>query len=113
MPYYPNPNDAERVRSFVRAGILDPERIAKHLRCSADDVSRCYPFELELTDEESLAAVADVAYDMATCGKFPHMTIFWLSRRGGTAWQEKKQEEVPNTTPITVIFKQASDEAVA
>lgn len=103
--YIANPKDAERVKNCVRAGIIDPERIGKIIQVSKKDIERCYPYELGVTDDEDLAIVANVAFDMAISGKFPHMTLFWLRQKGGPAWQENKQEAPSVAAPITIIMK--------
>lgn len=84
MAYYPTPNDASIVERWTKAGI-GVERIARRLGTTVKTVENTYPFELGFTQEESLAVVADVAYKMATSGKYPTMTKFWLEARGG--WQ--------------------------
>ena len=82
MPHYPTQQNARTVEMWTRAGI-GPERIAARLGIPVDILRNNYPFELGFTDEESLAVVADTAYQMAICGKFPTMTRFWLEARGG------------------------------
>lgn len=103
--YLPNPKDAERITNCVRAGIIDPERISKIIQVSKRDIERCYPYELGSTDDADLAVVANVAYEMAVSGKFPHMTLFWLRQKGGPAWQELKQESQQATSPIVIVMK--------
>jgi hypothetical protein len=67
---------------WSRAGI-GKERIAQRLGTTVRNVENCYPYELGYTDEESLAMVADVAFQMAVSGEHPTMTKFWLEVKGG------------------------------
>lgn len=84
MPYYPTPQDGRIVESWTRAGI-GAERIASRLGVTVETLKQAFPLELGYTDEASLAAVAEVAYEMAISGKHPSMTKFWLEARGGWA----------------------------
>lgn len=82
MAYFPTPADARIVQMWTRAGI-GKERIAHRLGVSVSQLENSYPFELGYTDEESLAIVADVAFQMAVSGRHPQMTKFWLEVKGG------------------------------
>ena len=84
MTYYPTSEAARTVEMWTRAGI-GKERIAARLGVTVPTLEQHYPFELGYTDEESLAIVADVAFQMASSGKSPQMTKFWLETKGG--WQ--------------------------
>ena len=103
--YNANVKDAEKVKNCVRAGIVDVDRISKLLQISKRDLERCYPFELELTNDEDLAVVANVAFEMAACGKFPHMTQWYLRQKGGSIWQEPQQVTQQATAPIVIVMK--------
>lgn len=74
--------DANLVSRWQRAGI-GPERIAKRVGVTKEVLENNFPFELGYTEEESLAVVADVAFQMATSGENASMTKFWLEARGG------------------------------
>ncbi len=56
---------------------IDPKTLRKHFR-----------WELDTGATKANTAVAQTAYRMATSGKCPAMTIFWLKCRGG-GWHEK------------------------
>ena len=106
MAHYPNPQAARTVEMWTRAGI-GPERIARRLGITIRDLEKNYPFELGFTDEESLAVVADVAYQMATSGSHPTMTKFWLETRGG--WQSGFQAHLGSQAkPLQIIVDPAA-----
>ena len=104
--YMANVKDAEKVRNCVRAGIVDLDRISKLTHIPRKDLERCYPYELELTNDEDLAVVANVAFEMAACGKFPHMTQWYLRQKGGPIWQEPQQVAQQSSAPIVIVMKQ-------
>lgn len=103
--YLPSIKDAEKVKSCVRAGISDIERVARIVGITKKQLEDNYQYELGYTDDEELAVIADVAYEMASSGKFPHMTMWWLRCKGGHQWQEKRQIELENSSPLVVIIK--------
>jgi len=100
--YYPTPKDANIVQMWTRAGI-GPERICKRLGVTMNQLENSFPFELGYTEEESLAVVADVAYQMAVSGSYPTMTRFWLESRGGWSNEAKKLTGTPQT-PFQVLI---------
>lgn len=85
--YFPNNTDAQRIKRFKRANVPN-ERIAEIIRVDLATLEKHYPFELEFTDEEDLAVIADVAYEMAKSGEDPGMTKWWLTVKGGWVYQE-------------------------
>lgn len=103
--YYANPKDAERVKSCVRAGIVDVDRISRIINVPKKAIEKFYTYELGYTDDEDLAVVADTAFDMATSGKFPHMTQFWLRVKGGSAWRDDEPPAVASNAPIVIVMK--------
>ena len=82
MAYYPTPADANIVETWTRAGI-GKERIANRIGITVNVLEKHYQFELGYTEDTAVAIVADVAYQMATSGKFPTMTKWWLEVRAG------------------------------
>ncbi len=104
--YIPSLKDAERVKTCVRAGIIDVERISKIIRISKKDIETNYPYELGFTDDEELGIVASVAFDMAASGKFPHMTQYWLKVKGGAKWRDNIDEvQQSSGSPIVIVLK--------
>jgi len=84
MSYHPTPEHARTVEMWTRAGI-GKERVAKRLGIPVSTLENTFPFELGFSNEEGLAIVADVAYQMAVSGQNAVMTKFWLETKGG--WQ--------------------------
>ena len=103
--YIPCKKDAERVKTCIRAGIVDIERISRIVNISVRNLEANYPYELGYTNDEDLALVADTAFEMATSGKFPHMTQFWLKVKGGVAWRETETEAPSIGAPIVIVMK--------
>lgn len=104
--YFPSVETAERIKSCVRAGISSEERIAKICKITEKQLTNHYHYELGYTDDEDLAVVADVGFEMASCGKFPHMTIWWLKQKGSIVWQDKKDDDVVQTgSPLVIVVK--------
>lgn len=105
MAYFPNVETAERIKRFVRAGIRDEKRLAKMVNITQKQLVEYYQYELEYTDDEELAVVADVAYEMAISGQFPHMTQWWLKQKGPKIWHDKAPPQAAlGMAPITVLI---------
>lgn len=82
MAYYPTPEHARTVEQWTRAGI-GKERIAQRIGISVNQLEASYPYELGFTNDQAVAIVADVAYQMAVSGTQPTMTKWWLEVRAG------------------------------
>jgi hypothetical protein len=95
---------SDRVKQCIRAGIYDHDHIANLLGISVKKLRQNFPVELGLTDTEDLINVAEVAYQMAVSGKFPHMTQWWLKCRGGYVWRENETIVDESEAPIKVII---------
>lgn len=84
----------ERTRQLVRDLAVvgySQERIAANLGIHHETLERHYRAELDNAEAEANAAVARVAYAMATDGEHPSMTMFWLKTRAG--WRETCRHE--------------------
>ena len=101
MAAYGVPED-EIARSMGEHGI-DPKTLRKHFRR-----------ELDIGATKANSNVAQTAYQMATSGKCPAATIFWLKCRAG--WKEINvlQHSGPNGGPIQIsndeLDKRITDE---
>ncbi len=100
--YFPSQTDSLRVKRFKRAGVTN-DKIAEILRISLQDLEKHYPFEINHTDAEDLALVADVAYKMATSGEDPGMTKWWLTVKGGWIYDDKASRE-PLQAPMVILL---------
>ena len=56
----------------------------------------------------ALAKVGQTAYDMATSGQFPVMTIFWMKVRGG--WRETREIELSTAPGKPLVLAAESPE---
>src|ERR1700676_5048790 len=65
---------------------IDPKTLRKHFR-----------HELDIGATKANSAVAQTAYQMATSGKCPAATMFWLKCRAG--WKERPGPEPMSTAP--------------
>jgi hypothetical protein len=95
-------SEEEVARTIGDHGI-DPKTLRKHFR-----------HQLDIGATKANSAVAQTAYQMATSGKCPAATIFWLKCRAG--WKETNvlQHSGPNGGPIQVsndeLDKRITDE---
>ena len=74
-------------------GIHSPKTLRKHFRK-----------ELDLGATEANAKVATTMFQMATSGKFPSATMFWLKCRAG--WKERVSFEAGQVSPPPFIVAQ-------
>ena len=83
--------DRQLVRSMAALG-LRQEQIAKTVGLRSPKTLRKYfRRELQACLAEATLGVMHVAYEMATSGRYPHMTIFWDKCRQ-TLSEEPKEE---------------------
>lgn len=104
--YCPTPIDAARVIKFKRAGVLN-HRIAEILRIPLATLEATYPVEIGFTDEEDLAIVADVAFDMAKSGLDASMTKWWLSVKGG--WNPNTPPPQSDQSPLLIVLADGTE----
>ncbi len=80
------------VRSLAAIG-LRQEHICEVLRLrSPKTLRKHFAAELRAGHAEAMGTVTRVAYDMATSGKYPAMTMFWLKTHAG--WSEGMEIEI-------------------
>ena len=95
-------SEEEVARTIGEHGI-DPKTLRKHFRHA-----------LDIGATKANSAVAQTAYQMATSGKCPAATMFWLKCRAG--WKETNvlQHSGPNGGPIQIsndeLDKRITDE---
>lgn len=77
-------------------GIRSPKTLRKY-----------FQNELESGTAEASAQVAQTLYKMATSGKHPAATMFWLKTRA--RWREKSHEELTPAIAPTLIISQEGD----
>ena len=77
--------------SIMAAGGIPQGRIAKHLGISEKTLRKHFQDDLQATSDEKHKKVLSTAFQMATSGNHPAMTMFWLKCRLG--WKEKQTIE--------------------
>jgi len=107
--YFPCATDAQRIKRFKRAGVIN-SRIAEILRVSLEDLEKHYPFELGFTDEEDLATIAEVAFNLAKSGEEPSMTKWWLQIKGGWIYDENAGKGVPSAPMLIILDREIEND---
>ena len=79
-----------------RIGIRSPKTLRKHFR-----------EELDFGALDANLQVSGTAYKMATSGKFPVMTMFWLKSQAG--WNDRPAGQLARITPPPFIVAQANE----
>jgi hypothetical protein len=81
------PTDEQRkvVRAMAGYGVPQAD-IGKVIGCHAETLRKHFREELDKAEIEANSQVAQTAYQMATSGRVPAATFFWLKCRAG--WKE-------------------------
>lgn len=83
----------DRARAARLAGYgLKHDQIASELGISVSTLQRRFSAELKRGHATAAAKVAATAYELATSGTCPPMTMFWLKTRCG--WKETAVQEI-------------------
>jgi hypothetical protein len=105
--FSPTPEQRKMVEAMTGFGIpetgvaatigergIDAKTLRKHFRR-----------ELDTGTTKANLAVAQSLYKMATSGKHPGASMFWLSRRGGAAWKQTAalEHSGPQGGPIEIV----------
>ena len=112
----PTPEQKKNVEAMSAYGI-DEEKIARTIGERGIDpktLRKYFRYQLDVGATKANSAVAQTAYQMATSGKCPAATMFWLKCRAG--WKETNvlQHSGPNGGPIQIsndeLDKRITDE---
>jgi hypothetical protein len=98
----PTAEQRKQVETLAGYG-LTVEQIGYVLACSHDTVKRHYVEELERGQAVAVAKVAQTAFQMATSGNEPAMTMFWLKTRA--RWREVHEVAGEGGGPIIVTWE--------
>lgn len=90
----------ETVQRLAKLG-LNQELIAKYMGICKQTLSRHYKDIMAIVRVDNMATVAQVAFEMASSGKMPAMTMFYLKTQAG--WRETDKVETTNDEPISRI----------
>lgn len=100
---HPNPKDAEQVELLSALGATQ-EYIANHLRISVNELTDCYPTQLQLGPEEANLRVARVFFDLASSGRYPNITLEWMRMKAKwgapTSSSAQTPEEIEEETNV-------------
>lgn len=83
--FEPSEQQRRMVESLAGCGIRQ-DAIARMMQIDAKTLRKHFREELDCGADKANAQVANTAYKMATSGKVPAATIFWLKTRNG--WRE-------------------------
>lgn len=75
----------EQVNMLLACGV-EPEKAAAILGMPIENFRNSFAFEIETAEQLANAKVAKSLYRMATSGKHPQASIFWLKSRAD--WKE-------------------------
>ena len=93
----------EDIASTIGEHGIDPKTLRKYFR-----------HQLDVGATKANSAVAQTAYQMATSGKYPASTMFWLKCRAGWKETNARQHSGPNGGPIQIsndeLDKRITDE---
>jgi hypothetical protein len=95
--FLPSDDQRRMVKSMAAYGIRQ-EEIAATISVSAKTLRRRFRQELDRGATEANTQVGQAMYQMATSGKSPQCTMFWLRNRAGwgqNAWANRSMTEVP------------------
>ena len=103
--YFADEKSATDVKNYKRSGCSD-KFIADALGITIKQLKDNYPYEMDMTDADDLAIVANVAFNMASSGEDAGMTKWWLTVKGGWMYREQK----PTSDPLQIILDSDEDE---
>ena len=100
----PTQKQRELVRSLIAYG-FSQDKIAREIGIrSAKTLRKYFRAELDLGELEANATVANAAYKMATSGRHPVMTMFWMKCRAG--WKEQRDfQPAPGVLPPFIVVR--------
>lgn len=88
-PFVPTDENRRTVRTLARYGVPH-ENIANVIGISRPTLSKSFRHELDLGKSEANAAVMQTCFQMATSGRHPAATFFWLKCQAG--WRERERD---------------------
>lgn len=108
-------DDLEKIKRLASLGISQ-KKIAHvfgmHFRTFQDRMTKDKTIRLAYDQgiAEATVEVAESAYEQATSGKCPAMTMFWLKCKDN--WQEKSKHEITTRVTIEDLVNGASQKAI-
>jgi hypothetical protein len=109
-PRFKITNEKRKTVTVLAGYGLTHEQIARMIKIRSPKTLRKYfRSELEGGSAEANAQVAQTLFKMATSGKHPGSTIFWVNRYARLA-ERALEEQRPVATPTLIISREADDE---
>jgi hypothetical protein len=98
----------DQIKALMACGI-STEKIAMIFDMSTSELYDRFGKEIATAEDEANASVAHSLYKMATSGKHPQASIFWLKSRAG--WDDKSdiQINIDHNTPREEIIKRIKE----
>jgi len=98
----------EQIKAMAACGI-EPQKIALVFNLTHSELFENYATELATAESEATAAVASSLYHMATSGKHPQASIFWLKSRAN--WKDNPEVvvNIDHNTPREDIIKRIKE----
>lgn len=89
VPYSPSEKDCREVSAMIGLG-LSVEQIANIKGVTRETIHHRHQQDIDRGRPMAIAKVAETAYKLATNGKCPAMTMFWLKTQAG--WKEARPD---------------------
>ena len=99
--FKPTEENRKTVSAMASYGIPQ-ERICQVIGCSLPTLHKYFRHDLDVAATKATAMVAQTCYQMATSGRHPAATFFWLKTRG--RWRETDRPELADhpQAPLTI-----------
>ena len=98
-----------KIKALMACGV-EPAKIAMILDMTHGQLMQRYGKAIATAEAEANAGVAQTLYKMATSGKHPQASIFWLKARAG--WDDKAElieQLLDHNTPREEILKRIKE----
>ena len=98
----------EQIQAMAACGI-EPTKIAMVFGLTSSELFDKYGTEIATAESEANAAVAVSLYHMATSGKHPQASIFWLKSRAN--WKDNAEVvvNIDHNTPREEIIERINE----
>jgi hypothetical protein len=98
----------DQIKAMIACGI-NPTKVAMVFDMTHSELLRSYGKEIATAEAEANATVASSLYHMATSGKHPQASIFWLKSRAG--WKDNPEiiVNIDHNTPREEIVNRIKE----
>lgn len=98
-----------QIKALIACGI-EPSKVAQIFDLTQSQLYSRYAKEIATAEAEANVAVAQSLFKMATSGKHPQASIFWMKARAG--WDDKSdliEDSLNHKTPREEIIKRIQE----